>query len=52
MLFVAPPAPADRSRALGRRQLGVVNPPLPLYDGDGLAAVMEAAAARNVTVVL
>lgn len=52
MLFVAPPAPADRSRAVGRRQLRVINPPLPLYDGDGLAAVMEVAAARNVTLVL
>lgn len=52
MFFVAPPAPADRWRALARRQLRVVDPPLPLHEGDGLAAVMEAAAARNVTVVL
>lgn len=52
MLFVSAPRPADRSRALNRRQLQVAAPPLPLYDGHGLSAVMEAAAARNVTVVL
>lgn len=53
MLFVGPPRPADRPRALNRRrQLEVVRPPLPLYDGDGLSAVMDAAVARNVTVVV
>ena len=53
MLFVNAPRPADRHRALRRRrQIEVVSPPLPLYDGDGLTAVMNAAAARNVTVVV
>jgi len=53
MLFVNPPQASDRRRALIRRQhLEVVSPPLPLYDGDGLAAVMTAAAHRNVTVIV
>lgn len=53
VLFVNPPRPADRPRALRRRdQLAVVAPPLPLYDGDGLGAVMTAAANRNVTVIV
>lgn len=53
MLFVNPPRPADRSRAVNRkRDLKVVLPPLALYDGDGLTAVMSAAAERNVTVII
>ena len=40
------------ARTVTRRQLRVIQPPVPLYDQDGLAAVMEAAATRNVTVVL
>jgi hypothetical protein len=53
MLFIDPPRAADRARALSRRgHLDVVSPPEPLYDGDGLAAVMAAAAERNVTVVV
>lgn len=52
MLFVDPPRVTDRLRALGRRQLEVVSPPVPLYDGDGLASVMTAAAQRNITVVM
>ncbi|MGC8512929.1 MAG: RES family NAD+ phosphorylase [Acidimicrobiales bacterium] len=53
MLFVDPPRPVDRARALRRREhLDVVSPPLALYDGPGLAAVMLAAAERNVTVVV
>jgi hypothetical protein len=53
MLFIDPPRAADRERALScRRQLDIVSPPIPLYDGDGLAAVMEAAAERNVTVIV
>ncbi|MGH9185272.1 MAG: RES family NAD+ phosphorylase [Acidimicrobiales bacterium] len=53
MLFVNPPRPADRPRALRRRdQLEVVAPPLPLYDGDGLAAVMTVAVTRNVTIIV
>jgi hypothetical protein len=52
MLFVAAPRAADRPRTLDRRHLQVASPPLPLCDGDGLAAVMEAATARNVTVIL
>jgi hypothetical protein len=52
-LFVNPPRAADRGRALNRRDhLQVVSPPVPLYDGDGLAAVMAAAASRNVTVIV
>jgi hypothetical protein len=53
MLFVNPPDPGDRVRGLSRRaNLVVVSPPVPLYDGDGLAAVMTAAAARNITVIV
>jgi hypothetical protein len=53
MLFVDPPGARDRSRSVTRRRgLAVVEAPVPLYDGDGLAAVMEAAASRNVTVVI
>jgi hypothetical protein len=53
MLFVNPPQRADRTRALGRRQhLDVASPPLSLHDGDGLAAVMAAAAERNVTLIV
>jgi RES domain len=53
MLFVNPPGQADRARALNRRRhLEVVSPPVPLYDGDGLAAVMTAAAERNVTIIM
>lgn len=53
MLFVGAPRRADRHRALDRlRHLDVIIPPLPLHDGNGLAAVMNAAAARNVTVVV
>jgi hypothetical protein len=53
MLFVDPPRAADRGRALIRRQhLEVVSPPIPLYDGDGLAAVMAVAAERNVTIIV
>jgi hypothetical protein len=53
MLFVNPPRLADRGRAVDRRRdLGVGSPPVPLYDGPGLAAVMVAAAERNVTVVV
>jgi hypothetical protein len=53
MLFIDPPRAADRERALSRRRhLEVVSPPIPLYDGDGLAAVMAAAAERNVTVIV
>jgi RES domain-containing protein len=53
MLFVNPPRAADRRRAFNRRDhLRVVSPPVPLYDGDGLAAVMAAAAARNITVIM
>ena len=53
MLFVDPPRPNDRLRALDRRgDLDVASQPVPLYDGEGLAAVMAAAADRNVTVVM
>jgi hypothetical protein len=53
MLFVDPPRPNDRLRALDRRgDLDVVSPPVPLHDGEGLAAVMAAAADRNVTVIM
>jgi RES domain len=53
MLFVNAPRQADRARALNRRrQLEVVSPPMPLYDGEGLSAVMTAAAERNVTVII
>jgi RES domain len=53
MLFVNAPGARGRERALTRRQhLKVVSPPLPLYDGEGLAAVMVVAAARNVTVIV
>ena len=53
MLFVNAPRQADRVRALNRRRhLEVVSPPMPLYDGDGLSAVMSAAAERNVTVII
>ncbi|HUJ65534.1 MAG TPA: RES family NAD+ phosphorylase, partial [Acidimicrobiales bacterium] len=52
MLFVNPPRAADRTRALNRRvHIQVVSQPVPLYEGDGLAAVMAAAASRNVTVI-
>jgi hypothetical protein len=53
MLFVNPPRPADHTRALSRRHhLDVTSAPMALYDGDGLAAVMAAAAERNVTVIV
>jgi hypothetical protein len=53
MLFIDPPRATDRERALNRRRhLDVVSPANPLYDGDGLAAVMAAAAERNVTVIV
>jgi RES domain len=53
MLFVNPPRAPDRARGLTRRQhLVAAAPPLPLYDGEGLAAVMVAAGERNVTVVI
>jgi hypothetical protein len=53
MLFVDPPGPADRLRAVNReKDLGVASPPIPLYDGNGLASVMQAAAQRNVTVIM
>jgi RES domain len=53
MLFVDPPRPDDRHPGLSRRRdLQVVSPPVPLYDGEGLAAIMSAAADRNVTVIL
>jgi RES domain len=53
MLFVNPPRVPDRERALTRRQhLVAAAPPLPLYDGEGLASVMLAAAERNVTVII
>jgi hypothetical protein len=53
MLFVNPPRASDRARGLTRRQhLVAAAPPLPLYDGEGLAAVMVAAVERNVTVVI
>ena len=53
MFFVNPPRASDRRRALFRREhLDVVSPPKPLYDGDGLAAVMVAAAERNVTIIV
>lgn len=52
LLFVDPPRPDDRGRAVRRREdLLVVSPPLALYDGDGLGAVLTAASERNVTVV-
>jgi hypothetical protein len=53
LLFVDPPRMEDRGRALDRRRdLDIASPPVPLYDGEGLAAVMAAAADRNVTVIL
>ncbi len=53
MLFVDPPGARDRDRAVRRRRgLAVVEAPIPLYDGDGLAAVMDAAASRNITVLI
>lgn len=53
MLLVDPPTPADRPRALNRRRdLGVISPPVPLYDGEGLAQVMTEAARRNVTIIV
>lgn len=53
MMFVDPPRRNDRLRALDRRgDLDVVSPPVPLHDGEGLAAVMAAAADRNVTVIM
>jgi hypothetical protein len=35
-----------------RGDLDVVSPPVPLHDGERLAAVMAAAADRNVTVIM
>ena len=53
MLFVDPPRPADRARAISRKHdLDVVSPPVSLYDGAGLASVMDVAASRNVTVIV
>ncbi len=53
MLFVNLPRAPDRGRSLIRRQhLDVVSPPVPLYDGEGLAAVIVAAAERNVAVIV
>jgi len=53
MFFVDPPRLEDRGRALDRRRdLDIASPPASLYNGEGLAAVMTAAADRNVTVVL
>jgi hypothetical protein len=53
MLFIDPPRAADRQRALSRRRhLEVVSPAIPLYDDDGLSAVMAAPAERNVTVIV
>jgi hypothetical protein len=53
LLFVDPRSPADRPRALNRKKhLSVVSPPMPLYDGNGFSWVMDAAAQRNVTVIL
>jgi hypothetical protein len=52
LLFVDPPRATDAVRALSRlRDLEVDQPPLPLYDGDGLGEVLTAASAHNVTVV-
>lgn len=53
LLFVDPPRQEDVSRSVQRkRDLVVVAPPLPLYDGDGLGAVLTAASASNVSVVM
>lgn len=53
MLFVDPPRPTDRARAISRKhQLDVVSPPVSLYDAAGLASVMHVAAERNVTVIV
>jgi hypothetical protein len=53
LLFVNPPRVADRRRSVNRRSgLVAVKAPLPLHDGDGLAAVMDAAASRNVTIII
>lgn len=35
-----------------RRDLDAAGPPLPLFDGPGLGAVMTAASYRNVTIVI
>lgn len=52
LLFIDPHRDADRARAVNRRDdLEVARPPLPLYDGAGLADVLVAATERNVTVV-
>lgn len=46
-------APARFAPQLGRRSdLDCVSAPVPLYDGPGLAAVLDQALARNVTVVI
>lgn len=53
MLFVDPPLPTDRPRGLSRRRhLVVMSPPVPLYDGEGLAQVMVEGARRNVTIIV
>jgi hypothetical protein len=52
MLFVGAPRAADRARAVDRLRLQVVRPALPLYEGAGLTAVMDAASERNVTVIV
>ncbi|MHB8341654.1 MAG: RES family NAD+ phosphorylase, partial [Mycobacteriales bacterium] len=52
LLFVDPVTAPDRSRAVRRkRDFAVTRPPLPLYDDDGLGAVVTAATARNVSVI-
>jgi hypothetical protein len=53
LLFVDPHRGGDKKRAADRRRdLTVDDPPTPLWDGDGLGAVLTAATDRNVTVIL
>lgn len=52
LLFVDPQRSGDKRRAADRRRdLTVDDPPTPLWDGDGLGAVLTAATDRNVTVI-
>ena len=45
-------APSRPAAGVPDDSLEVVSPPTPLYDGDGLAAIMLAAAERNVTIIV
>jgi len=52
MLFVDPVLDEDKGRAVDRRaDLTVTRPPIPLYEGTGLAEVLIAASDRGVSVL-